>query len=153
MKTFPMDRIVPVGPEHYEGWDPLYMAYADFYRVRQTDEMRETVWEWLMDPYHDLEGLVALDGAGAAIGLAHFRPFPRPLRAATAGFLDDLFVRPQDRGSGAAQALMGAVFDIGRERGWVSVRWLTAEDNYRARAVYDRVAKRSRFLTYETELA
>ncbi|WP_082145509.1 GNAT family N-acetyltransferase [Microvirga massiliensis] len=145
-------RVVPVAAEHRAQWDALYAGYAAFYRVEQTPQMRETVWTWLSDPDHEVEGLVALDGSGRVVGLAHFRPFARPLSATTGGFLDDLFVSPDARGSGAAQALIGAVADTGRERGWSVIRWITAEDNYRARAVYDRLAERTKWLTYDIRL-
>ena len=114
--------------------------------------MRATVWDWLFDPAHEVEGMVALGSGGAVIALAHFRPFARPLAASTGGFLDDLFVAPEARGSGAAQALIRAVAARGRERGWTVLRWITAEDNYRGRAVYDRVADKTRWLTYEIKL-
>lgn len=45
------------------------------------------------------------------------------------------FVEPAARGSGAAQALLGALRGEARLRGWSVVRWITAEDNYRARAM------------------
>ena len=61
----------------------------------------------------------------------------RPLSASTGGFLDDLFVDPTARGSGAADALIAALADEGRKQGWTVIRWITAEDNYRARALYE----------------
>jgi GNAT superfamily N-acetyltransferase len=146
-------RILPVAPEHREDWEKLYAGYAAFYKVDQTPRMRATVWAWLLDPAHEVQGVVAVDEAGRAIGLAHFRPFARPLSATTGGFLDDLFVSPEARGSGAAQALIEAVADIGRQKGWSVIRWITADDNYRARAVYDCVADRTKWLTYEIKLA
>lgn len=133
-------------------WDRLYRGYADFYRVTQTEAMRDRVWGWLHDPAHPTEGLVAQAGDGGLIGLAHFRPFARPLSATTGGFLDDLFVDPAARGSGAAEALIRAVADLGRARGWSVIRWITAEDNYRARGLYDRLAERTRWLTYDIRL-
>jgi GNAT superfamily N-acetyltransferase len=143
----------PVAPGHRAAWEELYAGYAAFYRVEQTPAMRATVWGWLFDPAHEAQGLVALGPAGAVIGLAHFRPFARPLAASTGGFLDDLFVAPEARGSGAAQALIHGVATHGRERGWTVIRWITADDNYRGRAVYDRVAEKTRWLTYEIKLA
>ncbi len=145
-------RVVPVTPERRAEWETLYAGYAGFYRVEQTSAMRETVWRWLFDPGHASEGLLALDAQGHAVGLAHFRPFARPLSASTGGFLDDLFVAPAARGSGAAQALIAAIADIGRQRGWSVIRWITAEDNARARAVYDRLADRTHWLTYDIRL-
>jgi hypothetical protein len=38
---------------------------------------------------------------------------------------------------------------MARERGWSVVRWITADDNYRGRGVYDRVAKRTMWITYD----
>jgi len=130
-------------------WERLYEGYAAFYKVAQTPEMRATVWSWLMDPAKEVEGLVAVDAQGRLVGLAHFRPFARPLSASTGGFLDDLFVAPRARGLGAADALIAAIRAEGAARGWSVIRWITAEDNYRARGVYDRMAQRTRWLTYD----
>ena len=135
----------------FEGWARLYAGYADFYRVSQSDAMRAQVWSWLQDPGHEVHGLVAVD-QGRLIGLAHFRPFARPLSATTGGFLDDLFVDPAARGAGAAAALIAAVRAEGQARGWSVIRWITAEDNAPARALYDRVAEHTRWVTYDIKL-
>ncbi len=129
-------------------WDRLYAGYATFYKVDQTPEMRDRVWGWLHDPAHESEGLVAEEG-DRLVALAHFRPFARPLTATTGGFLDDLFVDPETRGTGAADAMLAALEEIARSRGWTVIRWITAENNYRARAVYDRKAARTGWITYD----
>jgi GNAT superfamily N-acetyltransferase len=129
-----------------DGWRALYRGYAEFYE--QTDEMAATTWSWLMDPAHDVHGLVAeLDGK--LVGLAHFRPFARPLAASVGGFLDDLYVAPEGRGSGAVDALLARLREIAAEQGWSVVRWITADDNHRARAKYDQVATRTMWVTYD----
>lgn len=137
--------------EDFAAWATLYAGYAAFYGVTQTEEMRARVWSWLQDGGHPVQGLVAAEG-GRLIGLAHFRPFSRPLSATTGGFLDDLFVDPAARGSGAAAALIAAVKAEGQAQGWSVIRWITAEDNYRARALYDRVADRTKWVTYDIKL-
>ncbi len=133
-------------------WDRLYAGYAEFYEVDQSDAMRNWVWKWLMDDAHSVEGLVADAGGGSLAGLAHFRLFARPLTAATGGFLDDLFVDPAFRGQDIGARLIGALGDIGRERGWGVIRWITASDNERARRVYDKVAAKTEWLTYDLDL-
>ena len=143
--------IRPVALADKPDWARLYAGYAAFYKVEQTDAMRDTVWGWLMDPTHTTEGLVA-EQDGCVIGLAHYRAFARPLSASTGGFLDDLFVDPAARGSGAAEALLQALATEGRNRGWTVIRWITAEDNYRARGLYDRVADRTKWVTYDIRL-
>jgi GNAT superfamily N-acetyltransferase len=145
-------QVIPLRPEHRSDWERLYAGYADFYKVAQTPEMRETVWQWIFDEDKELEALVAVDAAAAVVGLAHYRPLLRPLRAVVAGFLDDLFVEPTLRGTGVVQALMQTLADVGRARGWSTIRWLTAEDNYRARNFYDQIADRTVFLTYDMKL-
>lgn len=145
-------KVVRLAERHREDWERLYAGYAAFYRVTQTAEMRARVWGWIHDPAHEVEALVAEDGSGRAVGLAHFRAFARPLSASTGGFLDDLFVDPATRGGRVADALIEAVAAVGRERGWSVVRWITADDNYRARGVYDRLATRTMWITYDKKL-
>lgn len=145
-------RIVPLEQRHRADWERLYAGYAAFYKVDQTPEMRDTVWGWIHDPAHEVKGLVAEDAEGRAIGLAHYRPYARPLRAGYGGFLDDLFVDPAARGTRVADALIARLCEIGREKGWNVIRWITADDNYRGRGVYDRVATRTMWITYDIAL-
>ncbi len=133
-------------------WDKLYQGYADFYQVLQTGDMRERVWCWLLDPAHECQCLMAFEASGQAIGLAHFRAFARPLSASTGGFLDDLFVDPQARGSQAGTQLIAAVKAIAEQNHWSVLRWITADNNYRARCAYDRVATRTPWITYDIKL-
>jgi len=132
-------------------WDALYAGYAAFYEVEQTDEMRDRVWGWLMDDAHGVRGLIAVKG-GVAVGLAHPRRFARPLAAAQGLFLDDLFVSPDGRGARVGEALIDAVEAQAKEDGASVVRWITADDNYRARGLYDQVAERTMWITYDREV-
>ena len=144
--------IVRAAPRHREEWERLYAGYAEFYRVTQTPEMRATVWGWIHDPTHEVEAFVAEDANGRAVGLAHFRPFARPLAASVGGYLDDIFVHPSQRGRRIADALIEAVAEEGRRRGWSVIRWITADDNYRARTAYDRLATRTMWITYDRKI-
>lgn len=144
-------NIRPVAAQDRPEWDVLYQGYATFYEVDQSPEMRDRVFGWLMDPQHECDGLVA-EQDGKLVGLTHYRPFSSPLRAGVNCFLDDLFVDPQTRGSGAAQALIDGVANVARSKGWGVVRWITADNNYRARSVYDRVAMRTPWVTYDIKL-
>jgi GNAT superfamily N-acetyltransferase len=144
--------IRPIAQKDRTEWDALYAGYAAFYKVTQTPEMRDTVWGWLQNEAHETKGFVAEAANGTLIGLTHYRPFARPLSASTGGFLDDLFVTPEARGSGAARALIDAVATEGKKRGWTVIRWITAEDNYRARSLYDKVAEKTKWATYDIKL-
>lgn len=141
----------PIETKDKPEWAVLFKGYADFYGVPQTPDMRETVWGWLHDPHHGTNCFVA-EQSGTLIGFTHYRPFASQLRAITNGFLDDLFVDPATRGTGAAKALIDAVAAKGREHSWGTIRWITADDNYRARGVYDKLATRTSWITYDIKL-
>lgn len=142
----------PVRPQDRAQWDVLYQGYAEFYGVAQTVEMRDTLWSWLHDTAKESEGLVAELPGGKLVGLTHCRPYARALAASTGMFLDDLFVIPEARGTGAAEALIDAVRALAVERGYTVVRWITDETNYRGRGLYDRVATRTPWVTYDIKL-
>ena len=38
---------------------------------------------------------------------------------------------------------------LGEEQGWPVIRWITAENNYRARALYDRLSDKTHWVTYQ----
>lgn len=139
-------------PSDRAAWEQLYTGYASFYGVEQTDEMRATVWGWIHDHAHEVDCFVVENDSGLLVGLTHFRPFASPLSARVSGFLDDLYVAPDARGTGAARALIQAVADEGRRQNWRLIRWITAEDNARARGLYDKVAQATEWKTYDLRL-
>ena len=140
--------VTPLAHEDRDRWNELYVAYATFYRQDQTAKMRVRVWDWIMDPNHEVFGFGArLDGR--LVGLAHVCPFARPLAASTGLWLDDLFVDPSVRGGGVGAALIERCRAVAMERGHGIVRWVTAEDNATARGLYDRVANATSWVTYD----
>jgi ribosomal protein S18 acetylase RimI-like enzyme len=126
-----------------EQWEELFKGYADFYKVEMNDKILQTVWDWLHDKSHEVNGLV-YEVDGNIVGLAHYRKMPRPLRGQDIGFLDDLFVDPKYRGQKIGEKLINKMKEISKSKGWNLVRWLTHDDNVRAKSLYDRVAKKNK---------
>ena len=83
----------------------------------------------------------------------HYRAMPSPLRGAEDGFLDDLSVDPYRDGDGTGEAIIGRVDQIAVIRGWGVVRWITGDNNYRTRGLYDGLSQRSGWITYEMTAA
>lgn len=142
-------RVRPPRDSDHDRWRALYQGYADFYRVQQPAAAAELVWSWIRNPDHEVSCLLMEDDAGRIVGLAHYRPFARPLSAGTGCFLDDLFVDPLERGAGAVDVLLTELRRLAVENGWSVVRWITADDNYRGRAKYDQHATRTSWITYD----
>ncbi|WP_308122950.1 GNAT family N-acetyltransferase [Microbacterium marinilacus] len=139
--------IRPVATTDREAWAALFRGYRDFYALTPDEAVVDTVWGWLTDDAHELQGLVAeIDGAPVAI--AHWRLFARPSRGGTAIFLDDLFTTPSARGEGVGRALIASLQSLAAAEGLLEVRWITSETNVDAQRLYDRVADRLPFLTY-----
>jgi len=130
-----------------QAWESLYRGYAKYYDTLMTDSTLETVWSWIQSGR--LQGRIAVDEGGQAVGLMHFRAMPSPLRGLEVGFLDDLFVNPAHRGSGVVTAMLSVLKEEASAQGWPLVRWITRENNYRARTVYERVAQQTNWVTYQ----
>ena len=75
-----------------ENWTKLYNGYADFYKVPMNPGILDTLWGWIHDDNHIVNG-ICFELEGKIVGIAHFRTMPRPITGEYVGFLDDLFVK------------------------------------------------------------
>ena len=131
-----------------ENWKKLYKGYANFYKSRINDIILDTVWSWLMDKNHEVKGIVyEIDGNLTA--LAHYRAMPRPLKGKYIGFLDDLYVDPAYRNQKIGQKLMNEIKVISRSEKWNLVRWITRQDNIKAKSLYDKISEKTNWNVYE----
>ena len=131
-----------------EDWKKLYRGYAEFYKVEMTQTILNTVWNWLIDEQHELNGLVC-EFEEKIVAFAHYRRMPNPLRGKDIGFLDDLFVASEFRGLKIGEQIISKLETISTDKGWGLVRWITRSDNLRAKSLYDRVSKKTNWEVYE----
>ncbi len=133
---------------------PLLRGYCEFYEVAPSDEALLAVSRALIaDPEREGVQLIARDTTGDALGFATIYWTWQTLDAGRIGVMNDLFVHPDARGGGLADALIEACAQRTREHGGKALAWDTALDNKRAQAVYERVGgKSSCWLSYELEL-
>jgi GNAT superfamily N-acetyltransferase len=130
-------EIRPARTDEIEELLPLIRAYCEFYETEPNDEGLRKMFETLIsDPS---QGAVFIARAGdTAVGFATLDWKWSSLKAARIGYLEDLFVDPETRGRGIADALIEVCADRCRELGMPAMEWLTAPDNHRAQKVYDR---------------
>ena len=129
----------------------LYKGYAEFYKMPMNDDILDKVWSWIFDEEIKFYAIGIKSSEGELIGFMHFREMPSPLRGSLVGFLDDLYIHPDFRGSGAVQLLFKELKSIAKENHWPYVRWITASDNHRARKVYDKLSGVIDFVTYQMQ--
>lgn len=144
--------VQPLQAEDRPAWEALYYGYATFYQAPMNTEILDTVWSWIFDTDNAFYCLLAKDETGQAVGLMHYRAMPSPLRGGYIGFLDDLFVQPDHRGTGAVRALYDQLNAEAKAHGWPIVRWITADNNYRARGLYDQLAEKTQWNTYQMDV-
>jgi hypothetical protein len=60
-------------PKDKDAWRSLFEGYRAFYKMPDDPQIVETVWQWVNDPNHATECLLARTEDDQIIGLAHFR--------------------------------------------------------------------------------
>ncbi|MSU89780.1 GNAT family N-acetyltransferase [Rhodobacteraceae bacterium 2CG4] len=144
-----MTTIRPITPADETAWRRLWKAYLTFYGTELPEQVCRSSFARLTDPHvTDYRGVLAL-GADGPVGLAHFIFHRHGWRIEDVVYLQDLYVAPQARGTGAGRALIEAVYAAADAAGCPSVYWLTQEFNAEARRLYDRVATLTPFVKYQ----
>lgn len=132
-------------------WASLYRAYGASAGDDLDESHLDRVWSWLTGTEARTECLLLhLDGEAQPVGLAHYRPFERPLHGSVGCYLDDLFVDERLRGRGGARALLEHLSTLAATNGWTTVRWTTGEGNA-AQTLYDTLATRSPVITFNMD--
>ena len=140
-----MIEVGPLEAGDRSAWEGLARGYKAFYRDWIPDEAYEATWRRLRHGTELHAFGARLDGR--LIGLAHYFFHPT-FWSGEACYLQDLFVEEETRGRGAARALIERVAEAARERGATRYYWHTQDNNARARALYDQVARFSGFIRY-----
>lgn len=139
--------IRPINQNDENRWKDLWKGYRTFYKYAVDAAQADALWERLMAD-SDVHGLAAEKSDGLMVGFTHY------LFHATTGdvrnkcYLQDLYVDPELRVSGAGRALIEAVYKKSDEANVCEVYWMTQEFNSIARVLYDRVGQQTQFIKY-----
>lgn len=112
----------------------LFEGYLHFY---ERDHPREAVQGFISDRLTAQDSLIFLAFQdGTAVGIAQVYPSFSSLSLSPSWVLNDLFVLPEARGTGAGRHLLQRVCAEAGEAGAAYVALETAEDNTRAQRLY-----------------
>lgn len=147
----------PLTEGDFDQWRALWEAYLAFYREHLPDEVTRHTFARLCARDEAIFAVVAQETSasdgGVLVGIAHGVVHPSTWSASPTCYLEDLFVAPRARGTGAARALIDAVATEAQRRGADRLYWHTQEFNGPARSLYDQVASRLSYVVYERQLA
>ncbi|WP_431355817.1 N-acetyltransferase family protein [Caulobacter segnis] len=135
-------------PQDRAAWDELWASYLAFYESSDLPpEVSDTTFARFLDPAEPMFALI-VEKNTQVIGFAHCVVHRATWTTGFYCYLEDLFVSPEARGSGAGRALIEAIYKQADAEGWDRVHWLTHETNTQARKLYDAVAQNRGFIQY-----
>lgn len=143
-----MLTIRPIVPEDRTVWGDLWQSYLAFYETTLPEAVFDSTFSRLLSAEdHEFSGFLAIED-DAAVGLVHYLFHRHAWKIEDVCYLQDLYVRDEARASGAATALIDAVYQAADAKGAPSVYWLTQEFNAGARRLYDRIGSKTPFIRY-----
>lgn len=131
----------------YVAWAALWQEYLTFYETSRPQSVYQESWARILDTDHKMHSALAFQN-NQPVGLVNFLYHPTFWSIGDSCYLNDLFVDPAARGTGLGAKLIAFTRKHADDQGVEQVYWMTAQDNARARALYDRVARATPFMKY-----
>jgi ribosomal protein S18 acetylase RimI-like enzyme len=145
-----MTNIRPLIAADEKAWRPLWQGYLDFYETHLDEPTTAATFRRLTGDRQFFS--FAAERDTSLIGFVHCVVHPATWSVRDYCYLEDLFVAPDARGSGAGRLLIEAVYDEAAQRKLDRVYWLTHESNASARGLYDKLASNDGFVQYRRKL-
>ena len=140
--------IRPLAAPDRAAWQTLWAGYLEFYEADIPAEVTAQTWARMLEPGIDPNGFCAVTDDARIVGIVHYHFHTSCWTLGPYCYLQDLFVDPEIRGSGAGRALIEAVYGAADARGAAQVYWLTQHFNETARRLYDRIGAATPFMKY-----
>ncbi|MCR9127650.1 MAG: GNAT family N-acetyltransferase [Rhodobacteraceae bacterium] len=140
--------IRPLRASDRDAWAEMWTDYLVFYETSVEQQVYDSTFARLLgDDPRDFNGIIA-EAGGRAVGFTHFLFHRHAWKIEDVCYLQDLYARPDVRGTGVGRALIEAVYARADAQGAPSVYWLTQDFNATARRLYDRIGVKSPFIRY-----
>ncbi|AVO39117.1 GNAT family N-acetyltransferase [Pukyongiella litopenaei] len=141
--------IRPLRTDDRADWAEMWSGYLDFYETSAPPEVYDSTFARLLgDDPQDFSCLLA-EIDGRPVGLVHYLFHRHAWKIENVCYLQDLYARPDCRGTGVGRALIEAVYAAADAAGAPSVYWLTQDFNTTARRLYDNIGTCTPFIRYQ----
>jgi GNAT superfamily N-acetyltransferase len=141
-------RVTPAGPADKMVWLDLWQAWQHHMKGSVPDSVTERTWRRAQEPGSGLTILLAFSPKGEAIGFATTSVTFFAWTGSDIVYLQDLFVTDRERGKGAGDALLRAVYDEADAKGATQVLWMVDEADGKLHRFYERHGIRTPYLRY-----
>lgn len=141
-----MVKVREAKAEDYAVWLSLWKGYLAFYGSELDDAVTLATWRRVLSAESGMFCRIA-ESESRVVGFAICVLHEGTWVTTPLCYLEDLYVDASMRGQGAGRALIEAVIDEAREKGWSKVYWVTREGNP-ARALYDKLATVDDYVRY-----
>jgi len=140
--------IRPVYADDEPRWRELWDSYTRFYEREPDESLTHSTWSRILDATAPIHAVVAESDEHGVVGIANYVVHESTGALTPVCYLQDLFVDPTVRAHGVGRQLLEWLFVEAAVQNWSRLYWQTREDNYRARALYDRFTPHSGFVRY-----
>jgi GNAT superfamily N-acetyltransferase len=140
-------KIRPIQAGDETAWRELWRGYCAFYEVTLSKRIEDHTWLRIMDEATPVYCFVA-EEAGQVVSICNYILHENTWTITPVVYLEDLFVDPGCRARGVGQAMIDWLVALAKQNGWSRVYWMTKENNYRARGLYDKYSPRDAFVRY-----
>jgi len=131
-------------------WRKLWDGYVTFYEASVPEEVTARTWERLIRKEQGMFCRVA-EVSGEVCGFTNSVLHAGTWSLGPICYLEDLFVAPERRGRGIAEALIRDLLNMAKANDWSGLYWVTRSSNTTARSVYDRFIKADDFVRYRMD--
>jgi len=130
-------------------WAEMWEGYLAYYKTSVQPSVYDSTFARLLgDDPGDFSALVA-ERDGRLVGLTHYLFHRHAWKVENVCYLQDLYARPETRGTGVGRALIEGVYAQADKNGTPNVYWLTQDFNETARKLYDSIGVKTPFIRYQ----
>jgi GNAT superfamily N-acetyltransferase len=144
-------KIRAIELEDKEKWRELWLGYCQFYKMNLSEDNVAHLWSRIHNPSSSIFAICSIDEKGNILGIIHYVLHESTSQLRPICCLQDLFVDQASRNNGIGYELIEWLLTEMKKCGWGRVYWHTRENNYRARALYDKFSSQNDFLRYVVE--
>ncbi len=131
-------------------WEKLWQEYLTFHNTSISSKVTENTWQNIIKS-EQVKGFGAFFD-NELVAFVHIVIHPNTWNDNDCVYLEDLFVTENARGTGLGRALIEHIYDFASHNNCNRVYWITDEDNYQARQLYDKLARKMALVQYRYDV-